>query len=256
MRTTSPSTRLTTGAAATGNGGKMLFDVNDDSHIWRDVAGTTATHALSSFIRSKRGWNVDTRLSPTDRSGTTDDGAAWMKVVKLRNNAVVDSFVVWASPTGKADPAATNGSVNDGRGGVAWVTDDGGRDDSLPDRDGIRGDCVNRALAIATDTPFRKVRQMLTDQMAKGKHRDTNPDNGVWPSDWHPVAKALGLVQVKCDSPKSVRDTLNLFPNAVLSCRSHIMAAVDGQVRDTWDSTRKRVKSVWVRPADVPAGVR
>lgn len=117
---------------------------------------------------------------------------------------------------------------------------DGGRLDA--GYKGRGGDCVTRAIAIATEIPYRQVRKALTDltiEMTGGL--DRSAANGVSVPVSHAYLTSLGwqLVLTKksylCDLP--TRGTL------IACLPRHKVAVIDGTLNDRWDSRKsKRTK--------------
>lgn len=119
-----------------------------------------------------------------------------------------------------------------------------------PHPKGIRtvGDCVYRAIAIATGKSWLEVYDELTtlgrellappnDPLVYGKYLDS-------------VSKKT--VDVKYDTPtgkkrRTPRQLAQLHPTKtyVVSVANHVVAVKGGKVRDTWDSGYKSAYKVW-----------
>jgi hypothetical protein len=143
---------------------------------------------------------------------------------------------------------------------TTWVYDDGGRAEAI-DRGRVRGssldvgDCVTRAIAIATATPYEDVYAALAAaEHAIGRPRSAR--NGIskkvtrsyidslrW--EWTPTM-AIGsgcTVHLRADE----------LPGGIIICSlsRHLVAVVDGVVHDTHDPTRDGTRCVygyWSKP--------
>tara|TARA_R110000744_G_scaffold225308_1_gene343722 strand:+ start:103 stop:519 length:417 start_codon:yes stop_codon:yes gene_type:complete len=123
---------------------------------------------------------------------------------------------------------------------------DGGRKDA--GYRGQGGDCVTRAIAIATDTPYRRVRLALTDlavEMTGGINKGVA--NGCPTPIAHRFLTELGWEAVPADM------YINELPKkqpviACLTTRSHWVAVVNNTVKDTWDSRNtNRTQNGWMK---------
>lgn len=104
------------------------------------------------------------------------------------------------------------------------------------------GDCSVRAIAIATETPYWKVRHMLQSNI----EGDTIDDEGT--SDWvsEIVLEKFGWEYITFEYPgKQIRDVdFKKNRSYLVKYDSHIFAIVNGVVNDTFDS-RLMVKDWW-----------
>ena len=141
----------------------------------------------------------------------------------------------------------------------AWAYDDGGRADA-----GFRGtadDCVVRAIAIATEQPYGDVYAELAARVKawattgrrtkrKAKHNVT-PRNGVVPDVYRPYLEAfLGwhwTPTMRIGSGTTVHLRRDELPagRLIANCSRHLVAVVDGMVRDTHDPTRNGTRAVY-----------
>lgn len=128
----------------------------------------------------------------------------------------------------------------------AWVYDNGGRWDA-----GFKGyarDCVVRALAIVTGAPYSDLYDQLSDT-AKSAGQQT-ARNGMYPSTYRPVYEAHGLTYTRCDDHKQRldRELVESMPTgAIIHLSGHVVAVVDGELRDIGDCAGKKVKG-WFLP--------
>lgn len=141
----------------------------------------------------------------------------------------------------------------------AWVYDDGGREAA-----GFKGearDCVARAIAIAAEIPYGRVHHELLVRASKAHlvRNRKSPDRGVASVVYQPYLAELGFlwtpkmgigtgcrVHLRCDELPAGR--------LIARCSVHLVAVVDGVVRDTHDSTRDGTRCVygyWARDAAV-----
>lgn len=132
-----------------------------------------------------------------------------------------------------------------------WVYDDGGRAEA--GFKGQAGDCVTRALAIASERPYREVYDRLNKvaqaMPRRGKKRSTARtgvsknvtraflrDRG-WT--WHPTM-GIGTgcrVHLRADELPAGR--------LVVQVSGHLCAVVDGVIHDTYDPSRDGTRCVY-----------
>jgi hypothetical protein len=158
----------------------------------------------------------------------------------------------------------------DGR--CRWVKDDGGRGSDIR-RKGEVGDCVARAIAIATQKPYREVHDALTlatvRYVAAGKSawarrarhrggvRAFHADHGVHNEVSGPYLKALGWRYTSTkERPRGKGIHLRadeLPPGRLIVCiPRHLVAVIDGVIHDTHDCSeggRCRIQGYWTEPA-------
>lgn len=117
-----------------------------------------------------------------------------------------------------------------------------------PNPDGIYvGDCVVRAIAIATNSTWDHVYVMLClEGFIKKNFGDAND---VWGS----YLKRIGFRQIllpdNCPDCYSVRDFCYDYPYGtfILATGTHLVAVIDGDYYDAWDSGDEVPTSVWRR---------
>jgi len=144
-----------------------------------------------------------------------------------------------------------------------WVYDDGGREEA--GYRGKTGDCVCRAIAIATEMPYKEVYKLINETARSEKvpkrHRGSGKSSartGVYKDCIHKVMKQLGwtwvptmLVGQGC----KVHLRADELPTGKIVCSlsKHLVAVVDGVVHDTYDSTRDGTRCVygyWTKVVD------
>jgi len=138
----------------------------------------------------------------------------------------------------------------DGKTQMAWTYDDGGR--AAAGFKGIAGDCVCRAVAIATGKPYREVYSNLNFigkfERIKGNARRSSARNGVhkpttrrflevlgW--HWHPtmaIGKGTTVTLCEDDLPAG---------RIIVSVSRHLVAVIDHVVHDTGDPQRATLVS-------------
>ena len=134
-----------------------------------------------------------------------------------------------------------------------FVFDDGGRETA--GFKGKTGDCVCRAIAIATEMPYKEVYDLInetakSERASKRKRGKSSARTGVYIGTirkvmerlgwkWHPTM-AIGkgcTVHLRKDELPSGR--------LVVSVSRHEVAVIDGVVHDTYDCTRDGSRCVY-----------
>ena len=119
---------------------------------------------------------------------------------------------------------------------------DGGR--SNAGYKGTTGDCVTRAISIATGKPYKEVYKSLF------KSSGATPRKGVWRKDYDKYLKGLGWEWVACMSIGSgcrVHLREDELPTGIIIARlsKHICAVVDGVIHDNHDPARGGSRCVY-----------
>jgi hypothetical protein len=149
--------------------------------------------------------------------------------------------------------------------GIAFAQDDGGR--GAAGFKGSAGDCVCRAIAIATDKPYREVYEELTarttawlDEPARGKRQrrakeranrsGASPRNGVWPEVSRRYLADLGwswVPTMSIGSGCTVHVRAGELPpgRLILKLSGHFAAVIDGVLHDTHDCSRGGTRCVY-----------
>jgi hypothetical protein len=99
------------------------------------------------------------------------------------------------------------------------------------------GDCVIRAIAIATDSSWEKT---YMDLCAEGLEMADLPNsNAVWSSYLKRLGFRKGIVPDTCPDCYTVADFAqdNPYGIYVLCTGSHTVTIVDGNIFDAWDSS-------------------
>lgn len=96
----------------------------------------------------------------------------------------------------------------------------------------VVGDCVIRAISIATGMPWEKVYVEIAIQgFLMG---DMPSSNSVWGE----YLQEIGFTKEVCRYCSSVRKFCENNPHGtfILATGSHVVAVIDGNYYDTWDS--------------------
>lgn len=144
------------------------------------------------------------------------------------------------------------------------VYDDGGR--KRAGFKGATGDCVTRAIAIATGKPYDEVydamhernaeyastrRGRVARKITRGKGLSgTTPRNGVFKEIYRPYLESLGwrwtpTMQIGSGCTVHLKD--GELPNGrlIVKLSRHLCAVIDGVVHDTYDCTRDETRCVY-----------
>jgi hypothetical protein len=157
-------------------------------------------------------------------------------------------------------------STDDKGGRCRWEKDDGGREAAgFPDDgEGGVGDCVCRAIAIATGKPYREVYDALVAGYAhyaktsrsreaklirEGRKRcgaDRLPDHGCSNEVSGPYLKSIGWQYTAIPNKRTVRLRADELPpgRLIVDIDRHYLAVIDGVIRDTFDSGRSGRRSI------------
>lgn len=94
------------------------------------------------------------------------------------------------------------------------------------------GDCVIRAISIATEMPWEKA---YTEVAIQGFIMGDMPSSN---SVWGAYLQDNGFRKEVCRWCGSVRDFCDSHPHGtyILATGSHVVAVIDGNYYDTWDS--------------------
>lgn len=144
---------------------------------------------------------------------------------------------------------------------MQFIVNDGGR--AAAGYKGKTGDCVCRAIAIATGRPYQEVydrlaignkTQRITKHSSKGTAGKLTARNGIYTSrKWFKDYMAelgfeyITLVPVFGQRPPTVNEFLRIrsMGRVVLSLRRHSAAMINGVIHDTWDSSKNGTAPVF-----------
>jgi len=146
---------------------------------------------------------------------------------------------------------------------TGWVYDDGGR--KAAGYTGDTGDCVCRAVAIATGLPYQQVYDAINEsaeierpgaRRGRQRGRRSSARTGVFKQTTRKFIEALGWTwtpTMTIGSGCTVHLRADELPpgRLIVSVSKHLTAVVDGVVHDTHDPRRDGTRCVygyWSRP--------
>lgn len=130
---------------------------------------------------------------------------------------------------------------------MEWVYDDGGRAEA--GFKGKTGDCVCRAIAIATERPYREVYDLINEygkreRITKRKPTKSSARTGVYKETIRKVMEALGWVwhpTMMIGQGCKVHLSEDELPTGrlVVNLSKHTTAVIDGVIHDIWDCSER-----------------
>lgn len=136
---------------------------------------------------------------------------------------------------------------------MKFVYDDGGR--SAAGYKGTTGDCVCRAIAIATGTPYQEVYDLINakasgERRGKRKRGISSARSGVYKQTIHKVMDALGwewhpTMMIGSGCKVHLVDGEVPSGRVVISLSKHCTAVIDGVIHDTHDPSRDGTRCVY-----------
>lgn len=135
---------------------------------------------------------------------------------------------------------------------MEFVINDGGRKEA--GYKGNTGDCVVRAIAIATGKPYQEVYDTINvlskQERPKRRRKRSSSRDGVFKKTYHRYLLDLGFVWVptmQVGSGCKVHLRKEELPRGTLIARlsRHLCAVIDGVVHDTHDPTRGGTRCVY-----------
>ncbi len=134
-----------------------------------------------------------------------------------------------------------------------FVFDDGGRE--AAGFKGKTGDCVCRAIAIATEMPYKEVYDLInetakSERASKRKRGKSSARTGVYIGTIRKVMERLGwkwYPTMAIGKGCTVHLRKDELPSGrlVVSVSRHEVAVIDGVVHDTYDCTRDGSRCVY-----------
>ena len=131
--------------------------------------------------------------------------------------------------------------------------DDGGR--RAAGYRGKAGDCVVRAIAIATGRPYQQVYDLVNsaamhERTGKRKRGKSNARTGVYKTSIKRVMQSLGWVwtptmQIGSGCTVHLRSDELPAGRLVVSVSKHLTAVIDGVIHDTHDCSRRGMRCVY-----------
>lgn len=145
---------------------------------------------------------------------------------------------------------------------MTWINNDGGRE--AAGFTGDAGDCVTRAIAIATEKPYKEVYEALSNgvreyandtkkwgAVAKNIRKSTlSARDGVHREIFQPYLESIGwrwVPTMKIGSGCQVHVKKEELPKGriIVSLSRHLSAVIDGVVHDTHDPSRDGTRCVY-----------
>ena len=133
------------------------------------------------------------------------------------------------------------------------VFNDGGR--KLAGYKGKTGDCVTRAIAIATGLPYQEVYDALngladSERTGKRKRGKSNSRTGVYKQTKRKYLESLGwtwtpTMQIGSGCKVHLRSDELPSGRLVVSLSKHSAAVIDGVLHDTYDCSRGGMRCVY-----------
>lgn len=135
---------------------------------------------------------------------------------------------------------------------ATWVYHDGGR--AAAGYRGETGDCVTRAIAIATDMSYQTTYELINEaarrERPRGKKRRSSARTGVQPSTIRRVMTELGwrwTPTMAIGTGCRVHLRADELPGGrlVVSVSKHMVAVIDGVIHDNHDPSRDGTRCVY-----------
>ena len=131
--------------------------------------------------------------------------------------------------------------------------DDGGRGQA--GYKGLTGDCVVRAIAIATKRPYQEIYDMANslsvgERRGKRKRGISNSRTGIYKPTIHRIMEKLGwtwtpTMGIGTGCKVHLKDGELPMGRLVVSVSKHMTAVIDGVIHDTHDPARKGTRCVY-----------
>ncbi len=136
---------------------------------------------------------------------------------------------------------------------LSFSYDDGGRE--AAGFKGTTGDCVTRAIAIATGKPYREVYDDLnalakSERIGKRKRKKSAARTGVFKQTYHKYLMSLGwqwTPTMHIGSGCRVHLRKHQVPSGriIVSLSRHLSVVIDGVIHDTHDPSRGGYRCVY-----------
>lgn len=136
---------------------------------------------------------------------------------------------------------------------MQWVYDDGGRSEYFKGKDA--GDCVCRAVAIATGLDYKRVYDDInelakSERTGKRKRGKSSARNGVYKDTIRKLMVKYGwkwVPTMKVGQGCKVHLREDELPSGrlVVSVSRHLTAVIDGVCHDTYDPSRDGTRCVY-----------
>lgn len=136
---------------------------------------------------------------------------------------------------------------------MKWVFNDGGRE--AAGYRGTTGDCVCRAIAIATQRPYKEVYDLINafsknERTGKRKRGKSNARTGVYKNTIRKVMEHYGwkwipTMQIGQGCKVHLRAEELPTGRLVVSVSKHETAVIDGVINDIYDCSRNGTRCVY-----------
>ena len=136
---------------------------------------------------------------------------------------------------------------------MRFVYDDGGRE--AAGFKGQTGDCVCRAISIATEKPYREVYDLINEygkkeRTGKRKRGKSNARTGVYKETIRKIMESFGwkwvpTMQIGSGCKVHLREDELPKGRLVVNVSKHTVAVIDGVLHDTYDSSREGTRCVY-----------
>ena len=136
---------------------------------------------------------------------------------------------------------------------TTWVYDDGGR--AAAGFKGETGDCVVRAIVIATGLPYREIYDAInvaakSERPSKRRRGKSSARTGVHKPLYHSYLMSLGWIwtpTMRIGSGCRVHLRADELPNGrlIVAVSKHLVAVLDGVIHDLADPSRDGTRCVY-----------
>lgn len=136
---------------------------------------------------------------------------------------------------------------------MRWEYNDGGRE--AAGYKGSAGDCVCRAISIATEIPYQRVYELINEygkqeRLTSRRTKRSSARNGVHKDTIRKVMEELGwewIPTMSIGSGCTVHLRSGELPmgRLVVNCSKHCTAVIDGVINDTYDPSREGTRCVY-----------
>lgn len=134
-----------------------------------------------------------------------------------------------------------------------WIYDDGGRAEA--GFKGNTGDCVCRAISIATQMPYKEVYDIInqfgrSERTSKRRKSKSSARTGVYKGTTRKIMDYLGwtwhpLMTIGSGCTTHLRGDELPKGRIVCKCSHHCVAVIDGIIHDTYDCSRDGTRCVY-----------
>lgn len=132
---------------------------------------------------------------------------------------------------------------------LAFAYNDGGRSKYFKAKK--VGDCVTRAIAIATGKDYKEVYDTLYKLAVEKKRKNPSPRSGVNKKVYRPYLESLGwrfvpLMEIgKGCTNHLAQDEIPMDKTIICRVSGHLTCVVNGVINDTYDCSRKGTRCVY-----------